>query len=127
MNESRAPMVLVGDVGAGKSCVLANWVSQRRKRAASSSSSNEFVFMHVAGCSRDSTTVSNLLFRIVIEVKQFFGLQMEVSEREQKLSWEFIRALDTASRKVRCLCYNRAANTQLTLSSHVAGPSHYCY
>ena len=105
MNESKPPLVLVGEVGSGKSCILANWVRDRRlrSRGVSSGASQEFVFLHVAGCSRDSTTVSNVLFRIVTEIKHHFGLQMEISEREQKLSWEFIRALDTASRKGRVI------------------------
>lgn len=78
MNESKPPLVLVGEVGSGKSCILANWVRERRLRGRGVSSGNvqEFVFLHVAGCSRDSTTVSNLLFRIVTEIKHHFGLQV---------------------------------------------------
>lgn len=103
MGESRPPLVLVGEVGSGKSSVLANWVHQRRTRAKGLGATSEFVFHHIAGCSRDSTSVANLLFRIVTEMKNFFGLQIEVSENEQKLSWEFIRALDSASRKGRII------------------------
>ena len=45
----------------------------------------------------------NLLHRAVAEMRHVFALAMETSDREQKLSWEFARALDAASRKGRVI------------------------
>lgn len=132
MSEARPPLVLIGERGCGKSSLLANWVKQRRIRRQTTGSSPELVFLHLSGASRESNKVSTLLLRAVSELKAFFGLQvgppfapdvtplsfslstalvipvcpslqMAVSSKEQKLSWEFMRAIESAARKGRVI------------------------
>jgi hypothetical protein len=128
MSEARPPVVLIGERGCGKSSLLANWVKQRRIRRQTTGSSPELVFLHLSGASRESNKVSTLLLRAVSELKAFFGLQvtssrlarkgsvlaiafdmrvllhqMAVSSKEQKLSWEFMRAIESAARKGRVI------------------------
>lgn len=101
-NEPKVPLVLIGEPGSGKSSLLAKWVKNRREMK-HPAGVNEFVFHHITGASRDSSFVANVLSRAVTEVKHHFGLQMEVSEKEQKLGWGLVRALDTASSKGRVI------------------------
>ena len=49
------PLVIAGEAGCGKSALLANWVYNRRRAAPHPHP--EFVFLHMAGASRDATGV----------------------------------------------------------------------
>jgi hypothetical protein len=83
MSQSKPPVVLVGETGCGKSAILANWVSQRRARRQAPGSLPEFVFLHLAGSSRESSHISTLLLRAVTEIKAFFGLQVGCSAAQR--------------------------------------------
>ncbi len=76
MSQSKPPIVLVGETGCGKSAVLANWVKLRKQRRQPPGSIPEFVFLHLAASSRESSLISTLLLRAVTEIKSFFGLQV---------------------------------------------------
>lgn len=49
------PLIIAGEAGCGKSALIANWVYNRRRAAPHAHA--EFVFMHVAGASRDASSV----------------------------------------------------------------------
>jgi hypothetical protein len=76
MSEPKPPIVLIGETGCGKSAILSNWVKSRRSRRNPAGSLPEFVFLHLAGSSRESSAISTLLLRVVTELKAFFGLQV---------------------------------------------------
>jgi chromosomal replication initiation ATPase DnaA len=52
--DTKAPLVLVGEEGSGKSALLANWVAKRREHK----HRDEFLFQHYVGCTTQSLEVS---------------------------------------------------------------------
>ncbi|KAG6960472.1 hypothetical protein JG687_00008218 [Phytophthora cactorum] len=76
MHTPKGPVILLGESGMGKSAFLANWLS----------------------CS-----VSNLLERILREIKEYFELNKEIPDVEERLSWQFPRFLEAASKKGRVI------------------------
>lgn len=104
MHQSKGPIILMGESGVGKSTFLANWLVRRKKMFQNwQSSYPEFIFHHVVGCSRQSLYVSNLLERILREIKEHFELNKEIPEVEERLSWQFPRFLEAASKKGRII------------------------
>lgn len=104
MHQPKGPILLLGESGMGKSTFLANWLVRRKKMFQNwQSSYPEFIFYHVVGCSRQSCFVSNLLERILREMKEYFELNKEIPEVEERLSWQFPRFLEAASKKGRVL------------------------
>ena len=103
IHEPRAPLVLLGPTGAGKSALLANWLARRAaslsRRANQATLTNEFVFWHAVGCSRQSALVGTMLRRLMTDLTAHFELHATVSVDDDKLAWEFPRLLDMASRK----------------------------
>lgn len=95
--ESRPPFLVLGEHGSGKSALLANWCNRRAK--SKSRNRNEFIFWHAIGCTRHSTRVSNMLRRLMTELKKQFELTREVSAANDNLSWEFPRFLELAAKK----------------------------
>lgn len=55
--ESRAPLVVEGSAGSGRSALLAYW-ARRRVASEAQRRTGEVVVLHHAGCSRDSVRVS---------------------------------------------------------------------
>ncbi|KAJ8575084.1 hypothetical protein ON010_g4130 [Phytophthora cinnamomi] len=104
MHTPKGPVILLGESGMGKSAFLANWVVRRKKMFQNwQSSYPEFIFAHVVGCSRQSCSVSNLLERILREIKEYFELTKEIPDVEERLSWQFPRFLESASKKGRVI------------------------
>ncbi|GLD94503.1 hypothetical protein PINS_up003114 [Pythium insidiosum] len=104
MYQPKGPIILLGDSGIGKSAFLANWLVRRKKMFQNwQSSYPEFIFFHVVGCSRQSLFVSNLLERILREIKEYFELNKEIPDVEERLSWQFPRFLEAASKKGRII------------------------
>uniref|UniRef100_H3HBI7 Uncharacterized protein n=1 Tax=Phytophthora ramorum TaxID=164328 RepID=H3HBI7_PHYRM len=104
MHTPKGPVILLGESGMGKSAFLANWVVRRKKMFQNwQSSYPEFIFSHVVGCSRQSCSVSNLLERILREIKEYFELSKEIPDVEERLSWQFPRFLEAASKKGRVI------------------------
>ncbi|KAK1944673.1 Ankyrin-3 [Phytophthora citrophthora] len=104
MHTPKGPVILLGESGMGKSAFLANWLVRRKKMFQNwQSSYPEFIFSHVVGCSRQSCSVSNLLERILREIKEYFELNKEIPDVEERLSWQFPRFLEAASKKGRVI------------------------
>ncbi|GMF21713.1 unnamed protein product [Phytophthora lilii] len=104
MHTPKGPVILLGESGMGKSAFLANWLVRRKKMFQNwQSSYPEFIFSHVVGCSRQSCSVSNLLERILREIKEYFELSKEIPDVEERLSWQFPRFLEAASKKGRVI------------------------
>jgi GTPase SAR1 family protein len=98
ISSSRAPLLVIGESGIGKSALLSNWL-ERRFRNGQRLRTTEFVFWHAVGCSRQSTNVNNLIRRLIVDLKQRFEIGRDVPTRQERLSWELPRFLDLASRK----------------------------
>lgn len=106
------PLVLYGPPGVGKSALLSNWLlhHQVQREAAkamvslsspsrASAHKEDFVFWHVAGCSRNSALTTNLLRRLQCQLKTHFGLKKEVAKDDKRLRWDLPDFLELASRK----------------------------
>ena len=98
MQESKTPLLILGPSGCGKSALLANWLL-RRQRNMSRARSDEFIFCHVVGCSRHSLDVNNLMRRLMTDLKNRFELSRDVPSSQSRLSWDFPRFLELASKK----------------------------
>jgi hypothetical protein len=61
----------------------------------------EFIFWHVAGCSRISCQMPHMLRRLQTELKAHFDLTREVSKDDNRLRWDLPTFLEMAARKVR--------------------------
>eukprot|EP01035_Chromulina_nebulosa_P041684 gene41684-56430_t len=92
----KAPLVLLGNEGCGKSALMANWVSKRREHK----HRDEFLFQHFVGCSTQSLQLLHTLFRLETALKVFFQLrEMKVPDTEVELRWSLNRFLEAASKK----------------------------
>lgn len=104
MHHPKGPIIFLGESGVGKSTFLANWLVRRKKMFQNwQSSYPEFIFYHVVGCSRQSCYVSNLLERILREIKEYFELNKEIPDVEERLGWQLPRFLEAASKKGRVI------------------------
>lgn len=104
MHQPKGPIILLGESGVGKSAFLANWLVRRKKMFQNwQTSYPEFIFYHVVGCSRQSCWVSNLLERILREIKEYFELTKDIPDVEERLGWQFPRFLEAASKKGRVI------------------------
>ncbi|GMH48972.1 hypothetical protein TrVE_jg8772 [Triparma verrucosa] len=98
------PLVISGPSGVGKSALLANWLIKHQAEVKRSRTiSDEFVFWHVVGCSRQSTYTYLTLRRLMSELKEHFELTAAIPSNDEKLPWELPRFLDMASKKGRVL------------------------
>ncbi|KAL7993128.1 putative AAA+ ATPase domain, P-loop containing nucleoside triphosphate hydrolase [Plasmopara halstedii] len=104
MHKHRRPIILLGESGIGKSTFLANWLERRRKLFISwQTPYPEFIFSHVVGSSRNSCLVSNLLERILREIKEHFELTNEIPDVSERHIWQLPRFLEAASKKGRTI------------------------
>ncbi|CAK4081264.1 unnamed protein product [Aphanomyces euteiches] len=104
MHVPKGPLIVFGEPGSGKSAFLANWMNRRKKKFHNwNNGFPEFIFYHAVGCTRQGAFVSRLLERILTEMKEFFELAKDVPTLEERLSWQFPRYLDAASRKGRTI------------------------
>jgi tetratricopeptide (TPR) repeat protein len=72
--------VLTGEVGAGKTALLADWIKRWHE-----SHQNDFIFVQYCGSTPDSASVSQLLHRLLSELKRSFALPDEVPLQPDKL------------------------------------------
>ena len=92
----KLPFVITGAAGCGKSALLANWVSLRRK----TKHRDEFLFQHFVGCSPQSKQLAHLLHRLESALKEHFQLrEMEIPTSEERLRWSLSRFLAAAGKK----------------------------
>ena len=95
-NDSKHPLVLLGEEGSGKSALLANWLARRKEKK----HKDEFLFQHYVGCSTPSLQLSHTLFRLETALKDFFQLrEMKVPDSESDLRWSLNRFLAAAAKK----------------------------
>ena len=71
----KPPLVLLGSEGSGKSALLANWVAKRREHK----HRDEFLFQHFVGCSTQSLSLFDTLYRLETELKTFFGVDVALA------------------------------------------------
>lgn len=103
MHQARAPVLLSGEIGSGKSAAVANWVERRKKMQQNWQPSTELIFYHVIGSVRQSCLVSNLLERMMREMKSYFELSTAMPKHEERLSWHLPNFLDAVTKKGRVI------------------------
>jgi hypothetical protein len=103
MDRVAAPLVVVGPTGCGKSALLANWRKEYMRRYASTRKREAgcLVFYHAAGCTRHSSYVEQLLWRLLNYLKSNLDLGRDVPEEAGRLPWDFLRFLQLAGSKSR--------------------------
>lgn len=99
INEIKQPFLVKGESGTGKSALLSNWLRRRKRVGPRARATDEFVFWHAVGCSRQSLNINSLLRRLMMELKSRFELSRELPSNQDRLSWELPRFLDAASRR----------------------------
>ena len=99
INEIKQPFLVKGESGTGKSALLSNWLRRRKRVGPRARATDEFVFWHAVGCSRQSLNINSLLRRLMMELKSRFELSRELPSNQERLSWELPRFLDAASRR----------------------------
>ncbi|XP_070181286.1 TPR repeat-containing protein DDB_G0287407-like [Littorina saxatilis] len=73
--------LVVGPAGSGKGAVVSNWVAAVKKKK-----SHELIY-HFVGCSKDSTSVSGILSRLIEELETLAGVVKKrkgLEEREEE-------------------------------------------
>ena len=99
IGESKVPFLILGQSGTGKSALLSNWLQRRKRQAARSRSSEEFIFWHAVGCSRQSLNINSLIRRLIIDLKARFEITRDIPMTQERLSWELPRFLELASKR----------------------------
>jgi hypothetical protein len=61
IDETKAPFLILGQSGTGKSALLSNWLQRRKRQASRLRCNDEFVFWHAVGCSRQSLNINSLI------------------------------------------------------------------
>ena len=93
---ANTPTVILGEVGSGKSSLLANWVRSRHNVA----HDDEQIFYHAIGCSRLSCHISHLLRRLENWLLQQFDLKDDIDlSQDDQLPWILPRLLERVSKK----------------------------
>jgi tetratricopeptide (TPR) repeat protein len=91
-----SPLVIVGESGAGKSALLANWAARY-----SVAHPQEPVFMHFVGATRQSTDWAAMLHRLMSAWKSAFAIGAEVPSDPAQLRAVFGNWLHMASSSAR--------------------------
>jgi tetratricopeptide (TPR) repeat protein len=93
---SEPPLVVVGESGAGKSALLANWALRYRD-----AHPGELVLMHFIGATGQSADWTAMLGRILGELKRRFGIPERVPEQPAALRAALAHWLRLAAAKGR--------------------------
>ena len=104
--ESRPPLLVRGQPGVGKTALLANWLHRREhglrhRNGLLGSSTDEFLFWHAVGCSRQSLSTNALIRRLILALQTRFELNRPLPRNADRLSWELPRFLELAAKKGR--------------------------
>jgi tetratricopeptide (TPR) repeat protein len=99
------PLVVLGESGLGKSALLANWIEQNRH-----SHPEQQVLVHFIGATADSADWATMLRRILAELKQRFGIELEIPDRADELPVAFANALHMAAASGRLVLVIDALN-----------------
>ena len=104
LDKKTNPLVISGHSGLGKSALLANWLLKHQAEIKRSKTmSDEFIFWHVVGCSRQSTYTYHTLRRLMNELKDHFELTAAVPDNDEKLPWDLPRFLELSAKRGRVL------------------------
>ena len=121
-HEPRAPLLILGESGCGKSAMLANWLQRKQMKAAHGRKhSDEFIFWHAVGCSRQSMNVNSLIRRLMHDLKDRFDLVRDVPIAADRLSWELPRFFEMASKKGHIIIVIDGIHRLLTNEDKEAG------
>jgi tetratricopeptide (TPR) repeat protein len=90
------PLVVLGESGAGKSALLANWALERRV-----AHPDEFVLLHFIGGTSRGSDWAAMLRRIIGELDRRFDIDEAIPDRADALRIAFARALDKAAARGR--------------------------
>ena len=90
------PLVVLGESGAGKSALLANWALDRRARCP-----HEALVMHFTGATEYSTRLESLLSRLMWELKGRFRIEQAAPTDFKELSRHFASWLNEAAAQGR--------------------------
>jgi hypothetical protein len=75
----------MGNSGLGKTALVANLYFNYKK-----SNPNHFILSHFVGCSTQSTSHINIIKRVMMEMKKFFKLDLEIPKEKDALLQEFV-------------------------------------
>ncbi len=78
------PLIVLGDSGAGKSALLANWAVRCRNNEP-----NALVLTHHIGATAHSTDVTTMLRRVLGEIKRHFEIEEEIPDQPNELRTAF--------------------------------------
>lgn len=78
IGESKSPFLILGQSGTGKSALLSNWLQRRRRQAVRARNTDEFIFWHAVGCSRQSLNINSLIRRLIMDLKTRFEITRDV-------------------------------------------------
>jgi len=102
--DSKPPLVIKGESGTGKSALLSNWLQWRdRNTSKLRNTTDEYIFWHAVGCSRQSMNVNSLIRRLIVGLKSRFELARDLPKSQERLCWELPRFLDLAAKKARLI------------------------
>lgn len=80
IKERKEPLVVLGESGSGKSSLLANWGLRYKNEHP-----DEVVLLHFIGATENSSAVSEMLTRLLKELKKSFSITDEIPTEEEKL------------------------------------------
>ena len=99
------PLVILGESGAGKSALVANWALNYRK-----SHSDELLIMHFIGASGYSADWATMVRRIMGEFKRRFDIQQDIPDKPDELRLAFANWLHMAAAKGKVILILDALN-----------------
>lgn len=92
------PFVILGESGAGKTALLANWTESYRAKHR-----DELIIEHYIGSTTDSSDWAAMLRRILGELKQWFELNIEIPDKPDALRLAFANTLHMAASRGKCI------------------------
>ena len=119
-SSSTKPLLLVGESGVGKTCLLSYWTFNFEKNDITTSNQSLLIKTFV-GASNDSTDHVKVMRRIMQMVKSSFSLTDEIPKEEKEIGREFPRFLKQLVPKQRKLIVVLDAVDQFSMSSGEAG------
>jgi tetratricopeptide (TPR) repeat protein len=78
------PLVITGESGSGKSALLAFWSNRYRQR-----DPGAFIIAHYVGATASSTSHLDLIRRIMLEIRERYGIADEVPSIPDRIEQEF--------------------------------------
>lgn len=105
VQKNSEPIVLLGESGAGKSALLANWARKFQEE-----NPDTFLLIHFIGSTTDSADWVSILRRIIGEIKRHYDMPNEIPDTPEKLRAEFPNWLSMAAARGRFVLVLDALN-----------------